>query len=116
LVATAVGMPLARVPSGGYRKHLPWLETMGAFGVYSLAHGETTMATSDWGLCKDCQWWQIDPAATIGATTMGMCTEEDLQPFRLRVSGESGCNRYTPGEPARAVGSGAAPPTAKPQR
>jgi hypothetical protein len=74
------------------------------------------MASSDWGLCKDCQWWQIDPEANIAGTTLGLCIEERLQPFHLRVSGNSGCNRYTPGEPARAAGSGAAPPTAKPQR
>ena len=49
------------------------------------------MAASDWGLCKDCQWWQIDPEAKITNTTMGLCTEEALQPFRLRVSGNSGC-------------------------
>lgn len=49
-------------------------------------------------------------------TTMGMCIEESLQPFQLRVSGASGCNHYSAGEPARAAGSSAAPPTAKPQR
>ena len=32
------------------------------------------------------------------------------------VSGNSGCNRFLPGEPARAEGSGAAPPTAEPAR
>ena len=74
------------------------------------------MAASDWGLCKDCQWWQIEPDASIANTTMGLCTEERLQPFRLRVSGNSGCNRYAPGKPARADGSGAAPPSAEPQR
>jgi hypothetical protein len=47
---------------------------------------------------------------------MGLCTEEDLPPFRLRVSGNSGCNHYSPGEPAQAAGSSAAPPTAEPQR
>jgi hypothetical protein len=74
------------------------------------------MAASDWGMCKDCQWWQIEPNATATNTTMGLCIEERLQPFRLRVSGSSGCHLYSAGEPARAVGSGAAPPTAKPQR
>ena len=74
------------------------------------------MAASDWGLCKDCGWWQINPGANVADTTMGVCTEEALQPFRLRVSGTSGCNHYTPGEPARAAGSSAAPPTAEPQR
>jgi hypothetical protein len=48
--------------------------------------------------------------------TTGMCIEAALQPFRLRVSGHSGCNRYTPGKPARAAGSSAAPPTAELQR
>jgi hypothetical protein len=33
------------------------------------------MAASDWGMCKDCQWWQIDPGATIADHTMGLCTE-----------------------------------------
>jgi len=74
------------------------------------------MATANWGLCKDCEWWQIEPAANVANTTLGLCIEEELQPFRLRVSGTSGCNRYTPGEPARGAGSGSAPPTAKPQR
>jgi hypothetical protein len=74
------------------------------------------MAASEWGMCKDCQWWQIDPEVSITNNTMGMCIEEELQPFRLRVSGNSGCNRYTVGEPARAAGSSAAPPIAEPQR
>lgn len=73
-------------------------------------------ASNNWGLCKDCEWWQIEPQAGIANTTMGLCIEEKLQPFQVRVSGISGCNRYTPGEPARAAGSGEAPPTAKPQR
>jgi len=74
------------------------------------------MAASDWGLCKDCQWWQIDPGATVADNTMGLCTEEEIQPFQLRVSGHSGCNRYAPGEPAHAAGSSAAPPAAAPRR
>ena len=74
------------------------------------------MAASDWGLCKECRWWQIDPGATAADNTMGLCTEEALQPFRLRVSGSSGCNHFAPGEPAQAAGSSAAPPKAEPQR
>ena len=72
------------------------------------------MAASDWGFWKDCEWWQIDPAANSADNTMGLCTEEALQPFRLRVFGNSGCNLYSPGEPAHAAGSRAAPPTAQP--
>lgn len=74
------------------------------------------MAKSEWGLCKDCKWWQLDPDATVANTTMGLCIEEQLQPFRLRVSGISGCNVFMPGKPARAPGSGDAPPTAEPTR
>ena len=67
------------------------------------------MAESEWGLCKDCKWWQINKEAMITNTTMGLCIEEKLQRFRLRVSGNSGCNRFLPGSPARADGSGSAP-------
>jgi len=74
------------------------------------------MTESNWGLCKDCKWWQLEPQANIENTTVGLCIEEHLQPFRLRVSGNSGCNRQVAGQPARAAGSGAAPPTATPQR
>jgi hypothetical protein len=48
--------------------------------------------------------------------TLGLCIDEDLQPFLLRVSGKSGCNRFIPGKPARAAGSSEAPPRAKPTR
>jgi len=70
----------------------------------------------DWGLCKDCKWWQLEPGASLENTTMGLCIDEQLQPFKLRVSGNSGCNLFMPGKPARAAGSSAAPPTAAPQR
>ena len=70
----------------------------------------------EWGLCKSCKWWQIEPDGTVANTTLGLCIDEQLQPFQLSVSGNSGCNRYTQGEPARAKGSGAQPPTAKPVR
>jgi hypothetical protein len=47
---------------------------------------------------------------------MGVCIEEVLQPFRLRVSGTRGWHHYTPGQPTRAAGSSAALPTAEPPR
>jgi len=47
---------------------------------------------------------------------MGLCIEESLQKFRLRVSGNSGCNYFMPGKPAVAAGSGKAPPVAEPTR
>jgi hypothetical protein len=70
----------------------------------------------EWGLCEDCKWWQIEPNATVEAHTLGLCIDEDLQPFRIRVSGDSGCTHFMPGEPARAPGSSSAPPTAQPTR
>jgi hypothetical protein len=74
------------------------------------------MAKSEWGECKDCKWWQIEPGADVANTTMGLCIDESLERFNLRVSGNSGCNAFMPGAPARAAGSGAAPPTAAPTR
>ena len=70
----------------------------------------------DWGLCKDCKWWQIEPEVKVEQRTLGLCIDEDLQPFRLRVSGDSGCNHFRAGVPARAPGSSSAPPTARPTR
>ena len=74
------------------------------------------MTESEWGLCKYCKWWQIEPAANIANTAMGLCIDEELQKFRLRVSGNSGCVRFIAGRPAHAKGSGTAPPTARPTR
>ncbi len=70
------------------------------------------MTGEDWGLCKDCKWWQIEPEADVADRTMGLCIDEGLQPYRLRVSGNSGCNRFLAGDAARAKGSAAAPPVA----
>ena len=58
------------------------------------------MKDAGWGLCKDCKWWQIEPSAAIENTTMGLCIDEKLLPFQLRVSGISGCNRFMGGDPA----------------
>ncbi len=69
-----------------------------------------------WGQCKSCEWWQIEPDASIADSLLGVCIDNKIQPFELSVSGQSGCNRYMKGEPARAKGSGAQPPTAKPVR
>lgn len=70
---------------------------------------------SDWGYCKECKWWQLEPDAQPANTTLGLCIEEKLQDYKLRVSGASGCTLYQEGEQPRAAGSSEAPPTAKPQ-
>ena len=74
------------------------------------------MPDQNWGLCKDCKWWQIEPQAAIENLTMGQCIDEELQPYRLRISGNSGCTRFAEGKVARAKGSSEAPPVAKPTR
>jgi hypothetical protein len=78
--------------------------------------GALAMASHEWGLCRDCKWWQIEPKATVENLTLGLCIDEDLQRFQFRVSGNSGCNRFMPGKPARAAGSSEAPPAAEPVR
>lgn len=72
--------------------------------------------TTQWGVCIACKWWQLEPGALLENATHGVCIDQNLQPYLLRVSARSGCNRYVQGEPARAVGSGACPPTAEPVR
>jgi hypothetical protein len=70
------------------------------------------MANSAWGKCKDCKWFQIEPGAKVSNNTMGLCIEDELQRFRLRISGNSGCNKFAPGKVAHAEGSSSAPPAA----
>lgn len=74
------------------------------------------MSDQNWGLCKECEWWQIEPKASVGNQTMGECIEKKLQPFTLRVSGNGGCSRFQKGKPARAAGSSEKPPIAKPMK
>lgn len=71
---------------------------------------------NQWGLCKDCKWWQIEPEASIADQTMGLCIEETLQNYRVRISGNGGCTLFMSGKPARAEGSSCKPPTAAPTR
>ena len=74
------------------------------------------MSSCDWGLCVDCKWWQIEPDAKVDPHTVGYCIEEKLQPYKLRIAGNGGCNLFMEGEPARAAGSSEKPPAAAPQR
>jgi hypothetical protein len=73
-------------------------------------------ADQTWGLCIDCKWWQIEPGAKAEHLTAGLCIDEKLQPFKLRITGNGGCNRYMEGKPAHAKGSVEKPPTAKASR
>jgi len=74
------------------------------------------MAETEWGECRDCKWFQVEPGATVGDNTLGLCIDEELQSYRLRVSGNSGCNRFMAGEVAHAAGSSSAPPVAEATR
>jgi len=74
------------------------------------------MSKSTWGLCKNCKWWQIELKAPVKNATLGLCIDDEIYPFRIRLSGNSGCNNFMKGTPARAPGSASAPPTAKPVR
>ena len=65
-----------------------------------------------WGLCKACKWWQIEPESKGGDHALGLCIDEDLFQFRIRINGAGGCHHFMEGEPARAEGSSSAPPTA----
>jgi hypothetical protein len=69
-----------------------------------------------WGLCRDCKWWQIEPGAPIADQTLGLCIDEEILKFRVRISGNGGCINFMRGEPARAEGSASAPPTAEATR
>jgi hypothetical protein len=73
------------------------------------------MDNPKWGLCKACEWWQIEPEAKVANETLGLCIDEEIMPFQMRVSGNSGCKNFMPMKNgvARAAGSAAAPPTAK---
>ena len=74
------------------------------------------MAETDWGYCKECRWWQLEPNSAAENLTMGLCIDDELQPYLLRVSGISGCNRFMHGKPAHATGSSDAPPHAQPRK
>jgi hypothetical protein len=67
--------------------------------------------SNSWGYCKDCKWWQIEPDASVGNLSLGLCIDEKLEPYGLRVSGLSGCNRFQEGKPARAKGASHVPST-----
>ncbi|WP_165073874.1 hypothetical protein [Paludisphaera rhizosphaerae] len=84
--------------------------------VASKNHDGAHDHESEWGLCKACKWWQLEPEAHVENLTLGLCIDEELQPYNLRVSGLSGCNHFMAGKPARAKGSAEAPPTAKATR
>ena len=43
-----------------------------------------------WGLCKECKWWQIEPDSTGDDHALGLCIDEELQPFLLRINGSGG--------------------------
>ena len=69
-----------------------------------------------WGLCRECKWWQLEPGAKASPTTVGLCIDDKLFKYRIRISGVGGCTRFMEGKPAHAKGSSDQPPTAQPAR
>ena len=49
--------------------------------VFSYFEKENAM-NENWGLCKECKWWQIEPDAAVADMTTGLCIDDDLQPFQ----------------------------------
>jgi hypothetical protein len=68
----------------------------------------------DWGLCVDCRFWQIETKAIATHQTAGVCLQPELRRFRLRVTGNSGCQQFEKGETARGEGSSLKPPPQSP--
>jgi hypothetical protein len=98
------------------RQHLALSLPLVAFLGILCWKGAVATAVSDWGMCNMCQWWQLDREARMADIALGTGIEEAPQPFRLRVSGKSGCQCDIPGERTHAAGSSTASPTAEPQR
>ncbi|MHC5540746.1 hypothetical protein ACYOEI_21205 [Singulisphaera rosea] len=69
------------------------------------------MADKNWGECKGCKYFEIEPGARAGDRTMGLCIVHELETYRLRVSGASGCTLFEHGKVAHAEGASKAPPS-----
>ncbi len=82
----------------------------GATAFAAAQNEELIMSEAGWGLCKSCRWWKIEPDAAVQNLTMGVCIDEKLRPFELRVSGISGCDRFEDGKPHRGKGASDMPP------
>ncbi len=68
------------------------------------------MASENWGECKGCKYFEIEPGARAADNTMGLCIVQEHEPQKLRVSGASGCILFEHGEVAHAQGASEAPP------
>ena len=67
------------------------------------------MQEAHWGMCKHCQFFQIEPGVTVANETTGQCAQESLQQFMFRVSGNSGCNLFQSGKPVGVRGASSIP-------
>jgi hypothetical protein len=70
----------------------------------------------NWGLCKACRWWQLEPEALPRAGTVGFCSEESRLPMLLSVTGTCGCSLFDEGKPGRLKGASEHPPYPQPLR
>ena len=68
------------------------------------------MANTNWGECKGCRHFEVEPGAMASAQTMGLCIVHEHELHQLRVSGACGCTQFTQGEVAHAEGASDVPP------
>lgn len=70
------------------------------------------MANANWGECKGCRHFEVEPGVAAEANTMGLCIVHEHEIHQLRVSGACGCSQFAQGEAAHAEGASAVPPHA----
>ncbi|WP_435020000.1 hypothetical protein TA3x_001591 [Tundrisphaera sp. TA3] len=68
------------------------------------------MSNQNWGECKSCRHFEIEPAASAAANTMGLCIVHEHEMQHLRVSGSCGCDLHADGQAAHAKGASRVPP------
>ena len=70
-----------------------------------------TPMTSNGACAKTANGGRSSPTPKLAVHSVGVCIEESLQEYRLRISGNGGCTMFLEGKPARAKGSSHKPPT-----
>ena len=68
------------------------------------------MANSNWGECKACRHFEVEPGVAPEPNTMGLCIVHEHEVHKLRVSGACGCSQFNEGDAAHAEGASEAPP------
>ncbi len=61
---------------------------------------------SNWGNCRHCQSWQIEPEQVVQTLTIGRCNDDYLKKHTLTVTADCGCSRFVEGQPQSLTGEG----------